>query len=89
MVASEGHAAQMNATPIARIIGHAEVATKPREFSVASAWAIQKVLKKAGVTLDEVEVIEVNEAFADKYLELATGTGSPAAKTGEAAPSGH
>lgn len=34
-------------------------------------------------------VLEVNEAFADKYLELATGTGSPAAKTGEAAPSGH
>lgn len=64
VVASEGHAAQMNATPIARIIGHAEVATKPREFPVASAWAIQKVLKKAGVTLDEVEVIEVNEAFA-------------------------
>ena len=64
LVASEERAAQMGATPIARIIGHAEVATKPREFPVASAWAIQKVLKKAGVPLDEVEIIEVNEAFA-------------------------
>ena len=64
LVASEERAAQMGATPIARIIGHAEVATKPREFPVASAWAIQKVLKKSGVTLDQVEIIEGNEAFA-------------------------
>ena len=64
LVASEERAAQMGATPIARIIGHAEVATKPREFPVASAWAIQKVLKKSGVPLDQVEIIEVNEAFA-------------------------
>ena len=64
LVASEERAAQMGATPIARIIGHAEVATKPREFPVASAWAIQKVLEKSGVPLDQVEIIEVNEAFA-------------------------
>ena len=64
VVASEERAAELDATPIARIIGHAEVATKPREFPVASAWAIQKLLKKTGVPLDEIEIIEVNEAFA-------------------------
>ena len=64
VVASEERAAAMNATPIARIVSHGEVATKPAEFPVASAWAIQKALKKANVSLDEVDVIEVNEAFA-------------------------
>ena len=64
LVASEARAASMNAKPIARIVAHAEVATKPAEFPVASAWAIQKALKKANVALDEVDVIEVNEAFA-------------------------
>lgn len=64
VVASEERAATMNAKPIARIVAHGEIATKPREFPVASAWAIQRALKKANVSLDEVDVIEVNEAFA-------------------------
>ena len=64
VVTSEEGAARMQAKPIARIIGHAEVATRPAEFPLASALAIQKVLKKAGLTLDDLSVIEVNEAFA-------------------------
>lgn len=64
VIASEAQAAAMDAKPIARIVAHGEVATKPREFPVASAWALQKALKKANLTLDEMDVIEVNEAFA-------------------------
>lgn len=64
VVASEERAAHMDAKPIARIVAHGEVATKPGEFPVASAWAIQKALKKANLTLDDMDVIEVNEAFA-------------------------
>jgi acetyl-CoA C-acetyltransferase len=64
VVTSEEGAARLQAKPIARIIGHAEVATRPAEFPLASALAIQKVLRKAGLTLDDLAVIEVNEAFA-------------------------
>ena len=64
VVTSEEGAARLQAKPIARIVGHAEVATRPAEFPLASALAIQKVLKKAGLALDDLSVIEVNEAFA-------------------------
>lgn len=64
LVTSEAGAASLGLKPIARIIGHAEVATKPGEFPVASAWAIQNLLKRTGISLDELAVIEVNEAFA-------------------------
>ena len=64
VVTSEEGAARVGAKPIARIVGYAEVATKPGEFPVASAWAIEKALKKTGLALDDMKVIEVNEAFA-------------------------
>jgi acetyl-CoA C-acetyltransferase len=64
LVTSEAGATTLGLKPIARILGHAEVATKPGEFPIASAWAIEKLLKKTGVSLDELSVIEVNEAFA-------------------------
>ncbi len=64
LVTSERGAAELGAKPIARIIGHAEAATKPGEFPIASAYAIQKALKRTGLTLDDMAVIEVNEAFA-------------------------
>jgi acetyl-CoA C-acetyltransferase len=64
VVTSPEGAERLQAKPIARIVGHAEVATKPGEFPIASAWAIQKVLKKTGLSLDDLSVIEVNEAFA-------------------------
>jgi acetyl-CoA C-acetyltransferase len=64
LVVSEKGAAKLDAEPIGRIVGHAEIAAKPSEFPVASAWAIKKVLAKAGLSLDDLAVIEVNEAFA-------------------------
>jgi acetyl-CoA C-acetyltransferase len=64
VVTSEEGASRLDARPIARIVGHAEVAAKPSEFPIASAWAIEKVLRKTGLTLDDLSVIEVNEAFA-------------------------
>ena len=77
VVTSEEGAARLQAKPIARIIGHAEVATLPGEFPLASAWAIQKVLKKAGLTLDDLAVIEVNEAFAAVPLTYMQEFGVP------------
>lgn len=54
----------MDAKPLARIAGWAESAGLPREFPVASAHAIKKVLAKTGLSIDDMAAIEVNEAFA-------------------------
>lgn len=50
--------------PLARIIAHASHARKPNEFAVAPVGAMQKVLDKAGWTTEQVDLWEINEAFA-------------------------
>ncbi|KKI17382.1 MULTISPECIES: thiolase family protein [Sphingomonas] len=51
-------------TPIARIVAHAAHAQEPAAFTTAPVGAIEKLLKKAGWTIDEVDLFEINEAFA-------------------------
>ncbi|MCR6658279.1 MAG: acetyl-CoA C-acyltransferase [Asticcacaulis sp.] len=51
-------------TPLARIVGHASLAEEPKWFSRAPVRAIKKLLEKTGWTIEEVDLFEVNEAFA-------------------------
>jgi len=60
----ESTAAKMGATPLARIASHAVHAQAPEWFATAPAGAIEKALKKAGWTAGQVDLWEVNEAFA-------------------------
>lgn len=60
----ESTAAKLGAKPIARIASHAVHAQAPEWFSTAPAGAIDKALKKAGWTPGQVDLWEVNEAFA-------------------------
>lgn len=60
----ESTAAKLGAKPIARIASHAVHAQAPEWFSTAPAGAIDKALKKAGWTAGQVDLWEVNEAFA-------------------------
>ena len=60
----ESTAARMGAKPIARIVSHAVHAQAPEWFATAPAGAIQKALKKAGWAAGQVDLWEVNEAFA-------------------------
>jgi acetyl-CoA C-acetyltransferase len=60
----ESDAVKRGATPIARITGHAVHAQAPEWFATAPAGAIEKVLKKAGWAARDVDLWEVNEAFA-------------------------
>lgn len=50
--------------PLVRIIASASAAKKPEWFTTAPVDVIQKVLKKAGLTLNEIDLFEINEAFA-------------------------
>ena len=60
--ASEAEA--LGLTPIARIVGHAAYAGEPGWFTTAPIYAKQKLAEKIGWSLDEVELFEINEAFA-------------------------
>jgi acetyl-CoA C-acetyltransferase len=60
----ESSAAKLGAKPVARIVSHAVHAQAPEWFSTAPAGAIEKALKQAGWTAGQVDLWEVNEAFA-------------------------
>ena len=57
-------AAEMGITPLATIIAHSTYSQDPEWFTTAPIGAIERVLKKAGWGIDEVDLFEVNEAFA-------------------------
>jgi acetyl-CoA acyltransferase len=54
--------------PLARFVGYAVAAVTPEDFGIAPAHAIPKVLKRNGLTLDDIDLIEFNEAFAAQML---------------------
>lgn len=64
VLSRESAAKEKGATPIARIVSHAAHAHEPSAFTTAPVGAIQKCLKGAGWSIDDVELFEVNEAFA-------------------------
>lgn len=68
VVASERKADELGQTPLARIAGYAQVAMEPKDIFAAPAQAILRLLDKVGWTLPEVDLIELNEAFAAQAL---------------------
>jgi acetyl-CoA C-acetyltransferase len=64
VVISAAKAAKLGLRPIARIVDYASTAKKPEWFTTAPADVIAKVLARAGMKLDEIDLFEVNEAFA-------------------------
>jgi acetyl-CoA C-acetyltransferase len=57
-------AAELGITPLATIIAHSTFSQDPEWFTTAPIGAIERVLEKAGWSIDEVDLFEVNEAFA-------------------------
>jgi acetyl-CoA C-acetyltransferase len=66
--ASRAKAEEMGASPIARVVGYAQAAVPPKELFIAPARAIPKLLAKIGWALSDVDLIELNEAFAAQVL---------------------
>lgn len=64
VLSRESAAKAKGAKPIARIVSHAAHAHEPSAFTTAPVGAIQKCLQRAGWSIDDVELFEVNEAFA-------------------------
>ncbi len=68
LVTSEEAAKRNNLTPKARIVSSAIAGVEPRIMGIGPVYASQKALKRAGLTLDDMDVIEINEAFAAQSL---------------------
>ncbi|MDC7699927.1 acetyl-CoA C-acyltransferase [Vogesella sp. LYT23W] len=76
----ESEAAARGLTPLARIVGHSTHAHEPAWFSTAPVGAMQKLLAKAGWTVDDVDLFEINEAFAVVTMAAMHDLGLPHAK---------
>jgi len=70
LLASEASARANGLTPRARIVAMAAAGVAPRIMGFGPAPAVRKVLAKAGLTLDQMDVIELNEAFAAQSLAV-------------------
>ena len=70
LVASEQAAGQYGLKPIARVVGMATAGLAPRIMSFGPAPAVRKVLAQTGLTLAQMDVIELNEAFAAQALAV-------------------
>jgi len=70
IVMSAERAQQLGAKPLARFVSFAAAGTLPEEMGVGPVFAIPKALKLAGLTLADIDVIELNEAFAVQALAV-------------------
>ena len=64
LIMNASKAASLGLKPLARIVAHATNAIKPEDFTIAPVGAIEKVLVKSGWSKDDVDLFEINEAFA-------------------------
>jgi acetyl-CoA acyltransferase len=70
VVMSSDRARSLGLKPLARFVAFATSGVPPEEMGIGPVYAIPKVLKLAGLTLDQIDVIELNEAFAAQALSV-------------------
>ncbi|MDR7102712.1 acetyl-CoA C-acyltransferase [Croceicoccus sp. BE223] len=70
-------AEKLGMTPVARVVGHASHAHEPARFTTAPVFATRKLMAKIGWTMDDVDLFEVNEAFAVVALIAERDLGIP------------
>jgi len=77
LLANEATAGRLGLTPRARVVAMATAGIAPRIMGFAPAFAIRKVLALAGLTLADIDVVELNEAFASQALAVLRDVGLP------------
>jgi 3-oxoadipyl-CoA thiolase len=76
-VASENAAARHGLTPIARVVGTAAAGVEPRVMGIGPIPAIQKLLDRFKMTIADIDILELNEAFAAQALAVTRAFGLP------------
>jgi len=77
IIASEEAVKKYNLKPLARIVSSAVVGVEPRIMGIGPVEATNKALAKAGLTIDQIDIIELNEAFAAQALACTRAWGIP------------
>ncbi len=80
LLMSDTKAKELGLTPRARIVASATAALEPELMGVAPIGAIKKVLERAGMSIDDVDVVELNEAFAAQVIPIMSECGIPIEK---------
>jgi acetyl-CoA C-acetyltransferase len=75
VVMSEERASQLGVTPLARIIASSVSGVAPEIMGVGPIEAVRKVLKQAGMSIDDIETMELNEAFAAQVIPVCREVG--------------
>jgi 3-oxoadipyl-CoA thiolase len=75
IIASEASARKHGLTPVARILGGATAGVEPRVMGIGPLFSSQKLMARLGLTQDQFDVIELNEAFASQGLATLRGLG--------------
>jgi acetyl-CoA C-acetyltransferase len=78
VVGSHAAAARLGRRPLARIVAAATSGTEPQELFIAPVEAIRRVVAKAGSSLDDIDLFEINEAFAVQMLACMRALDLPA-----------
>jgi acetyl-CoA acyltransferase 2 len=81
VLATAESAAKRSITPLGKLIGWAAKGVDPSIMGIGPASAARDVLQKTGLSLDQMDLIEVNEAFATQYLAVERELGLPREKT--------
>ena len=71
IICSEDYALKNDMTPLAKIIGTAVTGSEPEYMGIGPINATNKALKRAGLTMNEIDLIELNEAFSSQSLAVA------------------
>jgi acetyl-CoA acyltransferase len=70
LVMSEEMVKELNLNPIARLVNFASAGVEPRIMGIAPVKAVPKVLKQAGMNMNDIELFELNEAFASQSIAV-------------------
>lgn len=70
LVMSADKAAELGLKPLARIVAYGYAGVEPHRMGIAPAFAVPKALKKAGLKLSDMDLVEINEAFAAQVLAV-------------------
>ena len=77
VLVSESYAQQKNLKPLGRFLGFAVAGCEPDEMGIGPVFAVPKVLARLGLTVDDIDLWELNEAFAVQVLYCANRLGIP------------
>jgi acetyl-CoA C-acetyltransferase len=70
VVATEAWASKQGANPLGRVLGYATVGVEPKYMGMGPVPAVTRAVERAGLTLDQIDVFELNEAFAAQAVAV-------------------